>query len=261
MKKALILFEMEEEEEKDFTVYDARFHHPFTCIVNGPSGSGKTTFIKDLLLDPNMITVELDHIFCFLGTPIEQNKQFLSLKEAKPNIVKSMHVQETYGDNLKKSNFQKDLEKVLKDNNNRGETSCVIFDDLMTEMSDTNIIADMFSKVSTHSNTSVINITQNLFHKGKGSSGVSVYRNAKILVLFESRNDCSIFRNLAQKFATPSQPFRKLFDFFNDVTRKHRYIVCRGNFQTPEEIKYTTGYTSSSPVRHIKVVQPLVKTC
>ncbi len=247
------------EEVKEMPVYDARFQHPFTCIVNGPSGSGKTTFVKDILLQPDLISVQFDNIYCFLGTPIEQNQQFLALKEAKPLQVKSMHVHEVYlnkTSSLKKTTFQKDLENALKKNHQNGETSCVIFDDLMTEMADTNIVADMFSKVSTHSNTSVINITQNLFHKGKGSS-ISIYRNAKILVLFESRNDSSITRNLAQKFASPSHPFKKLFDFFNDVTRKYRYIVCRGNFHTPEEIKFSTAYTSLNPVRHIKVVQPV----
>ena len=136
-----------------------------------------------------------------------------------------MYIQEVYGNNLKRSDFQKDLEAALQKNCSRGENSCVIFDDLMTELADTNIIADMFSKVSTHSNTSVINITQNLFHKGKASSGVSIYRNAKVVVLFESRNDSSVFRTLAQKFATNSHPYKKLFDFFNAVTKKYRYIV------------------------------------
>ncbi len=237
--------------------FDARLVHPFTCIVNGPSGSGKTTFVKNILLDNDLISVQFDNIYCFLGTPVEQNDQFLLLKESKPTVVKSMYVQEVYGNNLKKTSFQQDLETALKKNCQKGETSCVIFDDLMTEMADTNIVADMFSKVSTHSNTSVINITQNLFHKGKASSGVSIYRNAKVLVLFESRNDTSIARNLAQKFATPSHPFKNLFNFFNAVTNQYRYIVCRGNFQTPEELKYTTAYCSTEPVKHIKVVSPL----
>ena len=51
------------------------------------------------------------------------------------------------------------------------------------------ILLDLFTKMSSHYNTSVIHITQNLFHKGSGkhsSDHVGVYRNSHITMLFNN---------------------------------------------------------------------------
>ena len=48
-------------------VLDARFRHPFTCVVSGPSQSGKSTFVRNLLLKQNdIIDTEFDYVFIFL---------------------------------------------------------------------------------------------------------------------------------------------------------------------------------------------------
>ena len=54
------------------------------------------------------------------------------------------------------------------------------------------ILLDLFTKMSSHYNTSVMHITQNLFHKGSGkhsSDHIRVYRNSHITVLFNNPLD------------------------------------------------------------------------
>ena len=236
---------------------DAQFKHPFTCLINGPSGSGKTTFVKNLMEDGDLISTTFDKIYIFLGTPADQNKIFMSMQSNFPeNKVEIIHLTKIYP-NLKKSNFKKEITEVLENNNKKNLKSCIIFDDLMSEISDTDILVDMYSKLSTHTNTSIISLTQNLFHKGSGSSNVTIYRNTKILVVFESRNDTTVFRTLATKFATHEHPARQMMKFFSSVTAVYRYIVCRGNFDTPEEIKFSTDLFATFPERHFKAVQPV----
>ena len=226
---------MDKEKTKEEPVtYDARIHHPFTAIVNGPSGAGKSTFVQKLLLDKELIDVTFDKIYIFIGTPLSQNKIFSDLKKNLPGIVEIVYLQNVYP-NLKKSKFSEQMTQVLNDNNSKGWKTCVIFDDLMAEMSEIGLMGDLFSRLSTHTSTSVLNLTQNLFHRGAGSSNVTVFRNAKILILFKSKSDRTIFRHLAIKQASPNYPVSNLVRFFQDVTDQYRYISCHFNFDCPEE--------------------------
>ena len=238
--------------------FDARFKHPFTAIVNGPSGAGKTTFVQQLLMDKHIIDCKFDKIYIFIGTPIEQNKIFLSMMEKMPQVVEVVNLKEFYP-NLKKSKFTEEMTGVLDHNNSQGLNTCVVFDDLMSEMSELSLLGDLFSRLSTHTNTSVINLTQNLFHRGVGSNNVTVFRNAKLLILFKNKSDKTIFRNLAMKQSSPRFPVPNLVRFFEDVTNKYRYVSCHFNFDCPEELTYRTDLFATEPFRHIKVVTPLPK--
>ena len=54
--------------------FDARWQHPFTCIVAGPSGSGKSTFVRRLMLvQEKIIDVRFDYVYVFIGTDVAQN--------------------------------------------------------------------------------------------------------------------------------------------------------------------------------------------
>ena len=59
---------------------DARWKHPFTCVVAGPSGSGKLTFIRHLMLSQEkIIDAQFDYIYIFIGTDASENKILSSL--------------------------------------------------------------------------------------------------------------------------------------------------------------------------------------
>jgi len=49
----------------------------------------------------------------------------------------------------------------------------VIIDDLMRESSSSEVIVDLFTKGSHHKNLSIILISQNLFHQGRGQRDIS----------------------------------------------------------------------------------------
>ena len=244
--------------ETEISTYDARLKHPFTMIVNGPSGVGKTTFVQKLLLDKDLIDTTFDKIYVFIGTPVAQNKIFSDLQQSMPSVVDVVYLKELYP-SLKKSDFTENMTDVLNDNNSKGWNTCVIFDDLMAEMSETSLMGDLFSRLSTHTNTSVINLTQNLFHRGAGSNNVTVFRNAKLLTVFKSKSDKTVFRNLAMKQATPKYPVSNLVRFFEDVTNTYRYVMCNFQFDCPEELTYRTDLFATKPLRHVKVVTPIAK--
>ena len=56
---------------------DARWKHPFTCVVAGPSGSGKSTFVRQLMLSQEkIIDVQFDYIYIFISNDASKNKIF-----------------------------------------------------------------------------------------------------------------------------------------------------------------------------------------
>ena len=62
--------------------------------------------------------------------------------------------------------FPLDLKDMLKERSDKKLKGCIIFDDLMEELSECGVM--LFTKFSTHYGVSIINITQNLFHQGTG---------------------------------------------------------------------------------------------
>ena len=71
---------------------------------------------------------------------------------------------------------------------------------------------NLFTKTSSHQNVSIIFITQNLFHKGKGDSQNStLYKNTHLLVLFDSPLDTSTVSTVARRMSdSNSKPLRDM---------------------------------------------------
>ena len=209
---------------------DAHFKHPFTCVVVGPSESGKTTFVSHLL---EYLDHEFTDVIIYLGTPAEQNSIFQELLERQHHFNLNMvNLYEKYGDAPAESaQFSKDIELLCKMMFDEKKKLCLVFDDLMSQLADCSVLSDLFTKKSAHTKTSVIYITQNLFHKGKKTSeNVTIYRNTKYLVLFRSGLDQTTFQVVAKRINVPTQ-------FLVDVTNTHRYIVIRADQKGP---KFTT---------------------
>ena len=57
---------------------------------------------------------------------------------------------------------------MLKERSDKKLKGCLIFDDLMEELSECGVLTKLFTKFSTHYGVSIINIKQNLFHPGNG---------------------------------------------------------------------------------------------
>lgn len=112
----------------------------------------------------------------------------------------------------------------------------VVLDDLMHETSD--VVSKLFTRVSHHSNTNVIFITQNLFHGDKETRTITL--NAQYLVLFKNVRDKSQIAHLARQMYprnskymvesyidATSEPYSYLFvDLKPNIDDNHRLKSC-----------------------------------
>ena len=127
---------------------DARWKHPFTCVVAGPTGCGKSTFVTRLLhhatamIDPppeKITTTDLTHVRFEEGLPME-------------------------------SMFESTTRNLI------------VIDDLMAETNER--VTTLFNKKSHNRNTSVLYLIQNLFPKNKESRTISL--NTHYMVVFKN---------------------------------------------------------------------------
>lgn len=229
--------------------YDARFQHPFNCIVAGPSGCGKSSFVRELLEhELTHISVVFDWILIYLGTKPENNPVLNSLRIVDPSRVEIVDFRERYPktEDLKES-FPHDLEHVMTDRSGEG---LVIFDDLMLEMSKSRVLVDLFTKHSHHLSVSSINITQNLFFQGTNKSdSVSVYRNAHNLVLFASPMDQTVNRYVCSKqsFGEEKITTKEMARLMKEVQKKFGYIIISAGQNTPEELRFRSDIFNTTP--------------
>lgn len=170
-----------------FSESDIKFHGPFTMVIAGSSSSGKTTWLLKFL-EKYRVLVDpppLDVLYCYAT----YHDKMTRIKELGASIYEGIPSQEVL-DSLRKP-------------------SLVIFDDLMEEMSEKNLV-DLFVKKSHHENMSIIYIVQDLFHKT-----LRIPRtNAHYLVLTKAPNALLKIRTLG------SQIFPNQLKFFMDAYKK-----------------------------------------
>ena len=238
---------------------DARFKHPFTCLISGPSGSGKSTFVSKLIArQQDFVDVRWDYVYVFMGTKKEQNPILSSLSVPEYCSLEIFEVKEMYGENLSKSTFSQDIEDIITKNHSGGLKGCLIFDDLMVELAECKILVSLFTKFSSHASVSVINITQNLFFRGKsGYDGPTLYRNSSVIVLFHSPLDQTMFRIAATRMsALGNNSYPKLLNMLTSIAEKYRYVIIRGKSGTPRELKFSSDIFGTEPFVRQRVFQP-----
>ena len=169
-----------------------KWKHPFTCIVGGPSGSGKTSFVIKLIKHADVMFTEIPQSISWHYGEFQQwmlNPEYSSINfiEGLPDMTSL------------------DPTKV----------NLLIIDDLMHEMNE--VVAKLFTKGSHHRNTSVLLLTQNIFHQNKHSRTVSL--NAHYMVLFKNVRDASQITNLAKQMYPGNVKYLK--SSYEDATNKH----------------------------------------
>ena len=130
---------------------------------------------------------------------------------------------------------------MLISQNRKGRKGCVIFDNLMKELGKMAILLDLFMKMSSHYNTSVIHITQNLFHKGSGkhsSDHVRVYRNSHITMLFNNPLDNHPLWTVAARLVRKG--LGALSQMLKEIAEKHRYVVIHRGMDWPKKLHFMT---------------------
>ena len=151
---------------------DTRWKHPWTSMICGPTGCGKTFFVKRFFRNiDTMSDTKFDRILFYYS-------------EWQPSYTE-------YGDNVE---FREGLPRN-DDYVNDLRPKLIVIDDLMREASD-NAVVDLFTKGSHHKNISVIFITQNLFHQGRGMRDISL--NANYIVVFKNPRDRAQIQHLAR---------------------------------------------------------------
>ena len=153
---------------------------------------------------------------------------------------------------LMKKNFSSEFEHFVRNKANRKKKECVIFDDLMSELSECGLLLDLFSKYSSHYDLTAIHTMQNIFFKvgGKhGSDHVTIYRNTHVLVLFKNPLDNTVIHTITQHISR-GEKYSELVDMLHHVLYHHRYIVIMGDLKTSPKLKYCTDIFAMDPIPH-----------
>ena len=206
----------------------------------------------------DIIDSEFDYVTIILGTDPSVNPTLANLKHELSGKIRVIELKKRYptAKDLKEK-LHRDLIKHLEVNSQGGKKKgCIIFDDVMTELSESGLLVDLFTKYSSHYGISVIYITQNLFHKAGGkhaSEHVTLYRNTHILVVFRNPMDNVVLHTLAHRLQPAGSA--RLLPMLAYILEHHRYVVVFGKLERPSELRYMTDIFSTDPVPHQKVYQ------
>ena len=210
---------------------DTRWKHPFTAILAGPSGCGKTYFVKRFLTClPSMVSVTFKNIVWCFGEwqPVYDTIQgYVSFQEGLPDIQQ----------------FNADSGPHL-----------LIIDDQMRE-ADSRIV-DLFTKGSHHRNLSIMFITQNLFHQGKGCRDISL--NTHYIVCFKNPRDKGQIYHLCRQVCPENSLF--LREAYQDATTPpHGYLVLDLKQDTLDNLRFRTQIFPDDKCNYVYVPTKTVR--
>jgi hypothetical protein len=176
-------------------VFDVRFVTPFSMGVYGSRLSGKTVFVKNLLLMQNDII----------------NEPFKKVIWIYNSWQEDLFRELMNGDFQIK--FLDDLPdfKTMK----KQENTVIVIDDYMEEASKSDEVEKLFTR-GRHLNISVIFLSQNLFHQGKHSRGMTL--NTDYMVVFRNVRDVTQIATLARQMYKNKSEI--LIDAYEMATKK-----------------------------------------
>ena len=203
--------------------FDTRFKHPFSMIVAGSSGSGKTVFTKQVLRSAD---VEFEKMFWFYSEWQEGYRDCadVTFVSGMPSSLDS-YLESTAGPKL------------------------VVFDDMMTQCANSEMIAQAFTQKRHHQNVSVVLILQNLYCQGKVMR--NVHLNTEYVVLFRNPRDKSQFGHFARQLEPKRS--KDLMDAYADATsRPYSHLLVDLKPHTPDVLRYRSD--SLRPDRQVVYV-------
>lgn len=205
---------------------DPRWKHPWTSIIAGPTGCGKTCFVKKFLKHLScMADVDFPRILFYYSEWQDGYKEYGENVEFLEGLP---HNSDIVGDPRPK---------------------LIIIDDLMRESSNGEIV-DLFTKGSHHKNISVIFITQNIFHQGRGQRDISL--NTNYIVAFKNPRDRAQISHLARQIYPEDPKF--LQEAYHDATAKpHGYLLLDLKQTTPDNCRFRTCIFPDDPHNFVYV--------
>ena len=197
-----------------FQKKEIKLHSPFCAVISGQSGSGKTSFIIKLLQHKNEVFNEnfKNILYCYgQYTKLIPNLQKLDVK-----------INQGFPSNELLHSIQKPL--------------LLILDDLML-VSKREVLAELFTKKSHHSNISIVYVTQNLFEKP-----MKIVRdNSQYIILLNSPSSALQIRTLG------SQLFPSNLKYFLSAykaavsDKKYGYLLIDLHPVSSEELRLRTN--------------------
>jgi hypothetical protein len=149
---------------------DVCVQHPFRMICTGASGVGKTMFVKDFLQNLKEVTnTKFDTIL--YSYSVDQ-PLYDKLRNEIPKIV------------WIKGCSSSDIEDYLTPESGN---KLLVIDDQMAESTSSPFLLSLFTKLSHHTNTSLIFVVQNMFFQGKFFRTISL--NATCFCIFKNPRD------------------------------------------------------------------------
>ena len=217
---------------------DVSLKHPFSMIVAGSRRAGKSELTKRLLIEnERMISPKVEQFIWIYST--WQQELFSELLSRISNIQ--------FVENLPQTNIEQ--ERLA---NGKNINTLYVIDDLMNEVSERVDIRNLFTR-GRHINTSIIFLTQNLFHKGKHTRDMSL--NSDYLVVFKNPRDTSSIGNLAKQMMPGNSKFLQWA--YRDATLKpFSYLFIDLRPDTDEKVRYRTNilediqYTYIAPLTY-----------
>ena len=202
---------------------DVSLKHPFSMIVAGNRRAGKSEFTKRLLIEnERMIQPKVEQFIWIYSA--WQKELFSELLSQLSNIQ--------FVENLPQNSIEHERSVDGKNIN-----TLYVIDDLMNEVSERVDIKNLFTR-GRHLNTSIIFLTQNLFHQGKHTRDMSL--NSDYLVIFKNPRDTSSIGNLAKQMMPGNSRFLQWA--YRDATLKpFTYLFIDLRADTDERVRYRTN--------------------
>lgn len=188
--------------------FETRFKHPFSMIVAGSSGSGKTVFTKQLL---NFVDTKFIKIYWFYSEWQDgyEDCQDVTFIAGMPD----------------------NLDEYLEITGPK----MMVFDDMMTQCAQSELIAKAFTQKRHHQNLSIVLILQNLLCQGKVMR--NVHLNAQYIVLFQNPRDRSQFGHIARQLEPKHS--KALVEAYMDATAKpYSHLLVDLKPFTPGVLRY-----------------------
>lgn len=175
------------------------FKSPTIIMAVGATSSGKTTFVNKLLEGCDFMFSDPPHkiLYCYscyqpLYDKMMKNIPILSFYEGIPT--------------------EEDIKEFGSDNGHK----IIVLDDLMSKVTSSPVILDLFCQYSHHLNISVIFITQNIFHGGKCSRSLNL--NSHYYILFKNKRDVNQIKSLGRQLFPGKGDI--LLQAYSDATAK-----------------------------------------
>lgn len=198
------------------------FESPCTITIISPSNGGKTTFVKKLLENSNgMFKEDFSTIVYCHGSSWQSI--FDDMLKSKPNMVF-------------KEGLPTDDEFDLLSKDKRH--TCLILDDLMTEVNTKQNIEKLWTVHSHHFNMSIIYLAHNMYQKSPSARTISL--NTQYYILFKNHRD------IQQIHCFGRQIYGNKSNFFNTAyqlatSRPWGYLLVDLNSHSDDKYRLRTN--------------------